>query len=474
MKNTLNILKAAALFSLPVAALTTSPGTLPAHAMTASRVAMSSTSPQIVGVAATPGRRGMWTVTAAGTVTAYGTAQPYGSIAFGLTRPIVGMASTPDGKGYWLVASDGGIFTFGDATFYGSTGAMTLNKPIVGMASTPDGKGYWLVASDGGIFTFGDATFYGSTGNIRLNKPIVGMAASPTGNGYWMVASDGGIFTFGDATFHGAGQGAGVAIVPSVDGQGYVVTNNAGQTTALGDAVNPGAPVASAPTPTSTQHLLLPPNNPASSIPTPQSTVDLCAAAPTSSSCQSAVLAEIQNMRSSEEGLGSFTLPDNYDSLTPAQQAFVLINLERGSRGLAPIAGMSSELNAASRQDANGWMDPALNQSASVPGLSMYAPWQSIWDAGYNALFSDYQWMYADGYGSGVPGCTSPTASACWGHRDAILWSPGPLVMGAGSAFVSGYTSISAIFVQMSSANSVPTSDYTYTWADAVAHGASY
>ncbi len=429
---TRNIFKVAALLSLPLSTLATSADPLPAHVMTASRIAISSTSSQIVGVAATPGRRGMWTVTAAGTVTAYGTAQSYGSITFGLTRPIVGMASTPDGKGYWLVASDGGIFTFGDAVFYGSTGAIKLNQPIVGMASTPDGKGYWLVASDGGIFTFGDATFYGT------------------------------------------GQGAGVAIVPSVDGQGYVVTNTAGQTTALGDAVNPGAPVASAPTPTSTQHLLLPPNNPASSVPTSQSTLDLCAAAPTSSSCQSAVLAEIQNMRSSEEGLGSFTLPDNYDSLTPGQQAFVLINLERGSRGLAPIAGMSSELNAASRQDANGWMDPALNQSAPVPGLSMYAPWQSIWDAGYNALFSDYQWMYADGYGSGVPGCTSPTASACWGHRDAILWSPGPLVMGAGSAVVSGYTSISAIFVQMSSPNSVPTSDYTYTWADAVAHGASY
>ena len=65
-------------------------------------IPISSTSSQIVGVAATPGRRGMWTVTAAGTVTAYGTAQSYGSITFGLTRPIVGMASTPDGKGYWL------------------------------------------------------------------------------------------------------------------------------------------------------------------------------------------------------------------------------------------------------------------------------------------------------------------------------------------------------------------------------------
>src|SRR5471032_1877553 len=48
-----------------------------------------------------------------------------------LDRPLVGMAATPDRKGYWLVASDGGVFAFGDAGFFGSTGAVHLSHPVI-------------------------------------------------------------------------------------------------------------------------------------------------------------------------------------------------------------------------------------------------------------------------------------------------------------------------------------------------------
>ncbi len=145
-----------------------------------------------------------WEATAQGAVTGVGGARTYGSLTFQPNMPIVGMAATPDRRGYWLVAADGGVFSFGDAQFYGSTGAIRLNEPIVGMAPSHDGRGYWLVAADGGVFSFGDAQFYGSMGSVHLNQPIVGITPTPDGHGYWMVASDGGIFNLGDAGFYGS------------------------------------------------------------------------------------------------------------------------------------------------------------------------------------------------------------------------------------------------------------------------------
>ena len=122
-----------------------------------------------------------WEASAEGTVTAVGGARTYGSLTFQPNMPIVGMAATPDRRGYWLVAADGGVFSFGDAQFYGSTGAIHLNQPIVGMAPSHDGRGYWMVAADGGVFSFGDAPFYGSMGSIHLNQPIVGITPTPDG-----------------------------------------------------------------------------------------------------------------------------------------------------------------------------------------------------------------------------------------------------------------------------------------------------
>ena len=197
----------------------------------------------VVGMAATPDRRGYWLVASDGGIFSFGDAHFYGSTgALTLNKPIVGMAATPDGRGYWLVAADGWVFSFGDAKFYGSTGAMHLNQPVVGMAPTADGGGYWLVASDGGIFSFGDARFHGSTGAIHLNQPVVGMAPTADGGGYWLVASDGGIFSFGDAKFHGSLGGLHlvapiVGMVASADGGGYWLVASDG-----GVFATPGVP----------------------------------------------------------------------------------------------------------------------------------------------------------------------------------------------------------------------------------------
>jgi photosystem II stability/assembly factor-like uncharacterized protein len=148
-----------------------------------------------------------WIAASDGSVYACGAAPFYGSLtSLGITptSPIVGIAATPDKKGYWLVSSDGGVFAFGDAHFYGSMGGKALDEPIVGMATMSLG-GYYEVASDGGIFAFGPGTgFHGSMGGKPLNKPVVGMATTSSG-GYYEVASDGGIFSFGAGTpFHGS------------------------------------------------------------------------------------------------------------------------------------------------------------------------------------------------------------------------------------------------------------------------------
>ena len=161
--------------------------------------------------------------------------------------------------GYWLDGSDGGIFGFGAAQFYGSTGSLILQRPVVGIVPTKDHGGYWLDASDGGVFSFGDTQFYGSIPGLglhpagshlpnSLDAPIVAMVPSIDDNGYFMVASDGGVFAFGDAHFAGSCPGIGgcsgaaVAVMPDASGNGYWLVTQTGNVYTFGDAAAYGAP----------------------------------------------------------------------------------------------------------------------------------------------------------------------------------------------------------------------------------------
>jgi len=156
--------------------------------------------------------------------------------------------------GYWLVGADGGIFTFGAAGFYGSAAGTVLQRPVTGISPTADRRGYWLAAADGGIFAFGDAGYFGSvpglgigpTGAVgeakHLDQPIVAMVPSVDGAGYLMVASDGGVFAFGDAHFAGSCPGIGgctgqvVAVQPDASGLGYWLITSTGAVYSFGDA----------------------------------------------------------------------------------------------------------------------------------------------------------------------------------------------------------------------------------------------
>jgi hypothetical protein len=429
----------------------------------------------IVDMAATPDGHGYWLVATDGGIFSFGDASFYGSTGnIHLNRPIVGMTPTSDGRGYWLVASDGGIFSFGDASFLGSTGNIHLNRPIVGMAATPTGHGYWMVASDGGIFSFGDATFYGSTGNIHLNQPIVGMASTTDGHGYWMVAADGGIFTFGDATFAGSMGGkplaARMVTMTASPSGGYWMVAADGGIFSFGGAPFLGSLVTPATSP-STQAL----GNPSANVaPNPNFLNSTCYPHNAGAACMALVSQATTNARA-HEGLGPMVLPSNFASLTPAQQTFVITDIERVDRGLPPFVGLVDTFSTDAQAGAQALTDPTPSQ---VPaGLHLVA-WASNWAENVNPLGSNYFWMYDDGLNSGNIDCTNTNQSGCWGHRENILSLTsyqrqygGNLLMGA--AETSGntgnqYESDTELLVLATG----PLPALSYTWADAYAAGA--
>jgi len=177
------------------------------------------------------------------------------------------------------------------------------------------------------------------------------------------------------------------------------------------------------------------------------------------------------------EGLGPLNLPSTYASLSPDEQLFVLANLERVARGLPPVLGVVSELDQDAAAAAQGNADPT---PAAVPPGTRALSWASNWDENTGPLGSDFGWMYDDGPGSGNIACNAGNATGCWGHRDNVLSynaqqlasSGGFLVMGASEAVVpadSPWVSDAELFVVLSSSPAY----YLYTWAQAVAAGAS-
>ncbi len=60
------------------------------------------------------------------------------------------------------------------------------------------------------------------------------------------------------------------------------------------------------------------------------------------------------------EGVSPMSLPSTWGTLTPPEQLFVLTNLERIDRGLAPIAGLAANLDAYAQAGANAGTRSAL------------------------------------------------------------------------------------------------------------------
>lgn len=119
------------------------------------------------------------------------------------------------------------------------------------------------------------------------------------------------------------------------------------------------------------------------------------------------------------EHVKKMVLPSNWLRLTPAQQLFVVIDLERVDRALPPYVGLNAALNASAGAAARRRSDPV-----AARGFAATA-WGSIWAAQFSPLEADYIWMCDDGWG-GVSAtsnidCTSATSTKCWGHREMVL-----------------------------------------------------
>lgn len=179
------------------------------------------------------------------------------------------------------------------------------------------------------------------------------------------------------------------------------------------------------------------------------------------------------------EKIGRFIFPRNFAKLTPAEQLFVLVDLERVSRGEAPMVGLSHTVDRWAQAGAKANGDPVPD--GHLEGAT--GAFASNWAAAINTFDADYSWMYVDGWDGKHKtlngDCTSAKAPGCWGHRDNILVNTYRLpcyfrscsyVMGGG--YVKNgwrpYSSFSELFIQVT--GKLPS--LYYTWADAVKEGA--
>ena len=194
----------------------------------------------------------------------------------------------------------------------------------------------------------------------------------------------------------------------------------------------------------------------------------------TSHDCVDLAVAAINRARAKEHPrVGSLVLPTNFRRLSPAEQTFVVINLERVDRGLRPLQGMVPAFNVLARLAAISQIDPTpSNLLLQRLGAIRY---RSIWARDYGVLASDYEWMYDDGYASDATSnrdCRYAGAAGCWAHRRAILATFHGftrLLAGVGSARPSStLDSVAAVLA----GGYGPAPHFTYTWRQALAHGA--
>ncbi len=191
----------------------------------------------------------------------------------------------------------------------------------------------------------------------------------------------------------------------------------------------------------------LPPKNPSRNArPKPFFLISRsCAGGRDGAACNRLVLRGTTRARALLEKMGgmSFSL-SAYDKLTPIEQLFATVNLERTKRGLPPAVVLTKSLDKVAQAGANSDRDPQLGRvPRTLPGggtvVGLGSNWAGGWD---NALGANYAWMYDDGLGSDNGACSKNHPAGCWGHRDNILgtfskpaWCGGlrsVLAMGAG------------------------------------------
>ena len=190
------------------------------------------------------------------------------------------------------------------------------------------------------------------------------------------------------------------------------------------------------------------------------------------------------NVGRSGEGLALMVLPTNWYSLSPAQQLFVVANLERTARGLPAYLGLNAALTANAQHAAQTNSDPSVASGFAIGTDAQGSPGMGgAWSAGFSVLAADYIWMYDDGWGGSVAAtsnivCTSAKAAGCWAHRDELLgsdpgYNPGvglnctTCEIGTGFAVVNG----SGSFVDLVELPKGTPPAMTFTWAQELSEG---
>ena len=157
------------------------------------------------------------------------------------------------------------------------------------------------------------------------------------------------------------------------------------------------------------------------------------------------------------EGVGAMRLPSNWGQLTPVDQTFVAIDLERANRGLKPLAGLTPSVDALAQKGASAGEDPPFPADTS----GVRAAGTVFADTG-SPLLSVFLWMYDDGPGEyGYNELCPPTGGGgCWGHRSVILMRQSNLTAGA------GHTASSTAFEIVSgSPSSERPSPFVFSWS---------
>jgi hypothetical protein len=176
-------------------------------------------------------------------------------------------------------------------------------------------------------------------------------------------------------------------------------------------------------------------------------------------------------------GEPAYALPADFALLTPAEQMFILTNLDRIQYGLPPMTGLTAALDDdAYTTGVKPAADPyPTDTSGEINGYT--ANWAGAFD---NAPMAYEAWMYDDGLGSGNVDCTSSHRSGCCGHRHDVLWTFDPsdvLAMGGAAGrgpYGQSYALLLVAGFPADPASGDPgwTPDYSYTWSQAVADGA--
>ena len=192
-----------------------------------------------------------------------------------------------------------------------------------------------------------------------------------------------------------------------------------------------------------------------------------------SAPCMSAIDAAFQNALSTER------VPINFNAQllsmqSPSIQLFIAANIDRIARGLPPFEDLLGQLNTIARRGVARGTDPTIAESPDpqIGGQSVIG-WGSNWGRGtYNALGTEYFWMYEDGVNGYNVACSGSRLDGCQGHRANILatyakskayCTNGKITLSMGSAFAmkGGTPSFGEIFIATCNA---PVGGIVTTW----------